>query len=507
MTDYTVTIQESSFDVTVTGDTTTIVKQVIGGPHGHAVSDLWQSGATTGQVPTWSGTAWAPATPSGGGGGGVTDGDKGDIVVSGGGAVWSIDYTAVNATIAPTWANVTSKPTISGTNTGDQTSIVGITGTLAEFNAALTGDNFATGGGTATGTNTGDQTSIVGITGTRAQFNTALTGDNFAFDGDAPASHTHAAADVAAPGSTTQFIFNSGGVLTGAANVEYENNQLRLESIASPATPASGGVSLIGVASAGRTVPAFIEQAALARELQTSLAGTNPAIWKAGHNVTALNVIGSSNPSSTGTAAVAAFAGTSVYTNTPKLEWLQSTPTTSNTASFRGANAMCTVGGPSAGLGGLIMEIIWGPATGVSTATHRALCGLITSVVAVSDVEPSSLVSCAIMGWDAADTNVQIMHNDGSGTCTKVDLGASFPAPTADRTSLYKVQMYSPSGTTQRVDWRVLDLVSGAVATGSITTNLPATSTLMRPGAWVSVGGTSSVVGIAMTSMYLDTLV
>jgi hypothetical protein len=45
-----------------------------------------------------------------------------------------------------------------GTNTGDQTSIVGITGSLAEFNAALTGADFASGGGTATGTNTGDQT-------------------------------------------------------------------------------------------------------------------------------------------------------------------------------------------------------------------------------------------------------------------------------------------------------------------------------------------------------------
>ncbi len=37
------------------------------------------------------------------------------------------------------------------------TSIVGITGSVAEFNAALTGADFATGGGTATGTNTGDQ--------------------------------------------------------------------------------------------------------------------------------------------------------------------------------------------------------------------------------------------------------------------------------------------------------------------------------------------------------------
>ena len=35
--------------------------------------------------------------------------------------------------------------------------------------------NYATGGGTATGANTGDQASIVGITGTLAQFNSAIT--------------------------------------------------------------------------------------------------------------------------------------------------------------------------------------------------------------------------------------------------------------------------------------------------------------------------------------------
>lgn len=74
---------------------------------------------------------------------------------------------------------------LSGTNTGDQTSIVGITGSLAEFNAALTGADFATGGGTVTGassgTNTGDQTSIVGISGTMAQFNTACSDGDFQF--------------------------------------------------------------------------------------------------------------------------------------------------------------------------------------------------------------------------------------------------------------------------------------------------------------------------------------
>lgn len=80
--------------------------------------------------------------------------------------------------------NVTGS-NLSGTNTGDQTSIVGITGTLAQFNAALTGADFATGGGTCSGacsgTNTGDQSSIVGISGTMAQFDTACSDGDFQF--------------------------------------------------------------------------------------------------------------------------------------------------------------------------------------------------------------------------------------------------------------------------------------------------------------------------------------
>jgi hypothetical protein len=119
----------------------------------------------------------------------ISDGDKGDITVSGGGTAWNIDALAVgsaeiaadavtNAKLAnmatqtfkgrttagtgdPEDLSVAQAKTLlnlTGTNSGDQTSIVGITGTLAEFNTALTGADFATGGGTATGTNTGDQT-------------------------------------------------------------------------------------------------------------------------------------------------------------------------------------------------------------------------------------------------------------------------------------------------------------------------------------------------------------
>jgi hypothetical protein len=39
--------------------------------HTHALADLTQSSASTGQVATWNGSAWAPATPSAGGGEGA----------------------------------------------------------------------------------------------------------------------------------------------------------------------------------------------------------------------------------------------------------------------------------------------------------------------------------------------------------------------------------------------------------------------------------------------------
>jgi hypothetical protein len=100
--------------------------------------------------------------------GGVSDGDKGDINVSGSGATWTIDNGAV--TLAKQ-ANVATSTVFYRKTAGTGAPEVQ---TLATLKTDLG----------LTGTNSGDQTSIVGITGTKAQFDTACSDGNFLYVGD-----------------------------------------------------------------------------------------------------------------------------------------------------------------------------------------------------------------------------------------------------------------------------------------------------------------------------------
>lgn len=90
----------------------------------------------------------------------------------------------------------------------------------------------------------------------------------------------------------------------------------------------------------------------------------------------------------------------------------------------------------------------------------------------------NTLINCIGVGSDSADTNLQVFHNDGTGTCTKVDLGASFPANrdnTNALTTVYSIEIYNASGSSN-VNYRVINKETGATATGTLTTNLPAST-------------------------------
>ena len=127
------------------------------------------------------------------------------------------------------------------------------------------------------------------------------------------------------------------------------------------------------------------------------------------------------------------------------------------------------------------------------------------TTAAPTDVNPSTQTNICGMGYDSADANIQFMHNDGTGTATKIDLGAGFPKPNTDLTAVYEIAMFSRPGTTSAVTYEITNLVTNAVATGTVTTDLPSTTTLIAPYSYMSVGGVSSVIGFSTMSLYIET--
>lgn len=77
-----------------------------------------------------------------------------------------------------------------GGGTGDVVGPASAVDNRVVFFDGTTGKLIKDSGLTLSGTNTGDQTTIVGITGTKAQFDTAVTDGNFMYVGDAPTAHT-----------------------------------------------------------------------------------------------------------------------------------------------------------------------------------------------------------------------------------------------------------------------------------------------------------------------------
>lgn len=280
------------------------------------------------------------------------------------------------------------------------------------------------------------------------------------------------------------------------------DSEIGIPVVAAPATPGANVANLFAQDIASVEFLAYLDSYGQKTALQTFLGRNKTSFASANGNSTTLSAFGLAI-TGTGTATAKNVATTGLNASMRGLDYLVTTAATTAVAGFRGA-ANQFWRGNAAGLGGFFYINRWAPATGVATASHRAFDGLGSSTAAPTDVEPSSQTNIIGMGWDAADANVQLMVN-GTGTATKIDLGASFPVPTANYTNVYELSLFCPAngGT---VYYEVRELVSGAVAIGSVSANLPAATTLLNPRGYCSAGGTSSVIGFTFFDAYVWTM-
>ncbi len=276
---------------------------------------------------------------------------------------------------------------------------------------------------------------------------------------------------------------------------------------AAPSTvsaPPVGATKFFTTSNNGFNRPAFVNSSGFSSNLQPSFMHNRIAMWSAAGNSVTLTQYGHSALSATGTATIANVATTNVHTAQRRVDYLVTAASTTAVAGWRVAANTYYLSNSTA-QGGFYFACQFGQATGVSTTTHRMFVGFTAATGAPTDVEPSTLVNMFGVGYDAADANLQFMHNDGTGTATKVDLGTDFAVPTTDRTNFYDLHIYALPNTTT-VYYKIRDKATGNEYSGSVNTNIPAVNTLLSPRGWMSVGGTSSVIGISFMNMVIENL-
>lgn len=203
----------------------------------------------------------------------------------------------------------------------------------------------------------------------------------------------------------------------------------------------------------------------------------------------------------TGTLTAAAVNNTNFYKSQRRVDALVTTPSTTAVAGWRW-NQSQWYRGDAAGRGGFLACLRVGFTTGVASTT-RGYFGMVSATGAPTDAEPSGQNNVLGFGWDAADSNISFMHKTGSGTVTKDTLSGSWARPAANEDAVYEATIYcAPNGS--EVFYQLDNLTAGTTTSGSTTTPLPASTTLLLPKMYHSVGGVSSVIGMTLFNCYIE---
>ena len=313
-------------------------------------------------------------------------------------------------------------------------------------------------------------------------------------------------------GSTTQVQYNSAGSFAGSANLTWDNatttlstNIINLTTSTTPATPPASSVDIYASNSGGRILPTIIGPSGIISPLQPTISMSKVGYWTwYGNSTTVTDVTwGLVAPSASGTATIRNIATTNLFTSTRRIGYVTGA-TSGTTAAVRSGVAQFWRGN-AAGLGGFYFVSRFGFSTAAPGTAVRAFVGLSAVTTAATNNEPNSATYNNSVGVcklaAGANTTLNIMTVTG-GTATTTDLGANFPANTFD-TDLYELVLFAvPNGAS--IGYKVTRLNTGNVAEGSLTTNLPTSTTFMGIQQWINNNSAVSY-GMDMISTYIET--
>jgi hypothetical protein len=192
------------------------------------------------------------------------------------------------------------------------------------------------------------------------------------------------------------------------------------------------------------------------------------------NNSTTVVVDGGLTASPTASTSAQTVASTNFVSKQVRLRYYASVVSTGRYTGLRGSSLLWFIGG---GFKFVCDFNISDTAFGSTCQQFYGLAGQTTDLNygGVSQILVNTLTNIIGVGSENGDANLQIFHNDASGTATKINLGASFPAnrdAVNAMTTVYSIILYNAPGSSS-VIYRLINNETGAVARGTIATDLP----------------------------------
>lgn len=441
----------------------------------------------------------------------------------------------------------------SGTSLTLNVLLVGGSGTLADWNIAITGAQGPTGAAGAPGPGTGDVVGPAGAVANRIAVFNGATGKLLAdggititnaliatstvtpaadrlllFTGASTATVQTvttdtkallAAANYAAilallghtlPGSG-KVLFDNAGVIGGSANFAWDNANNRFGlggefiqngAASSLSTPSADNVTFRPI-KYSKPWPAFKTEDGFQPLIQPLIGSswnkwdTNPFV---GSDGSVPNYVARGG-NSFGTLIGFAAASTNYRTRNPRVGFQSAAG--AGSAAFVRNNGFPCFRSATAGLGGFRYEGIFALTANVTGFQFFAgMLGVQTAFAGEHLTgDPSARTNIFGIGFDAADANggnFIVMHNDGSGTATRIVTGIG-----RDDVSAFRIILDCPPGATT-LYWHFTNMNTGSSQSGSVTTNLPNTNEYMAPGLFIRNGAVASAATVEMYSVTCD---
>lgn len=266
--------------------------------------------------------------------------------------------------------------------------------------------------------------------------------------------------------------------------------------IADPAPPVDG-LTYYAKRIAGRVMPKVVGPSGLDTILQPSIAGNGMSIALPGTS-TALSYVGMGAMTAVGTVSHPALTANNLRESTRRA--IVTSAATGGSASELRLPAVQCMRGNAPTIGGFLAVFRFGVSSAV--ATQRLAVGLWASTGATTvTIEPTAVINGVFVGNNAADANLQLMYNDGSGAASKIDLGDDFIKNQPN--AIYELTLFCKPND-DGISYRVKRVDAPGEVSGKLITDIPAQTTLLAPHFYLNNGGTAAAVILDFYRYYLE---